>query len=95
MNYSFYLKIFGLLFCCLIITMLASASDPANVPRIDNQKLASLPGDPNVIIIDVRQDSDWERTNFKIKGAIRKEPREVEKWLNELPKNKTLVFYCA
>ena len=66
-----------------------------DVPRISINDLKALLGDPQVVIIDVRQARDWQSSEYKIQGAIRQEPSEFDTWADEYPKNKTLVLYCA
>jgi hypothetical protein len=66
-----------------------------DVPRMTKEKLKSLLGNENVIILDVRIGRDWETSGYKIKGAIREEPRDFSNWKDKYPKDKTLVLYCA
>jgi 3-mercaptopyruvate sulfurtransferase SseA len=69
---------------------------PANdVPRITKEKLKEMLGNPEVIIIDVRANTDWNGSNLKIKGAVREDPRKLSTWEDKYPKDKTLVLYCA
>ncbi len=65
------------------------------VPRMTKQALRAVMGNPDVIIIDVRQPGDWANSDLKIKGAVREDPEAVQSWANKYPKDKTLVFYCA
>jgi rhodanese-related sulfurtransferase len=73
----------------------APASDTTKVPRISKEKVKAMLGKPNVIVVDVRVKPDWEKSGHKIKGAIREDPKTVEKWYSRFPKNKALIFYCA
>ena len=69
---------------------------PANdVPRITKERLKEMLGNPEVIIIDVRANADWNGSNQKIKGAIREDPRKLNTWEDKYQKDKTLVLYCA
>ena len=72
--------------------MNAAASD---VKRISTQALSKMLRDPDVIVLDVRTKPDWEKSDAKIKGAVREDPGNVSFWLATYPSNKTLVFYCA
>ncbi len=65
------------------------------VPRMTKQALKAVIGNPDVIIIDVRQHGDWANSDLKIKGAAREDPGAIESWANKYPKDKTLIFYCA
>ncbi len=64
-------------------------------PRMTKQALRAVMGNPDVIIIDVRQHGDWANSDLKIKGAAREDPGAIESWANKYPKDKTLIFYCA
>ena len=65
------------------------------VPRMTKEELKSLMDDPQVVIIDVRTDSDWNGSTLKIKGAVREAPRDAESWADKYDKSKTYVLYCA
>jgi len=75
-----------------IFAMIASAEE---VLRITREQLKGMLGNPNVAIIDVRANVDWDGSNLKIKGAVREDPRRVNSWMENYPKEKTLVFYCS
>jgi predicted sulfurtransferase len=66
----------------------------ANVPRMDKEDLRKLLDNPDVIILDVRIQSEWEQSAFKIKGAVRLESVDEVAGVT-YPKDKTLVLYCA
>ena len=68
---------------------------PGDAPRMTKQVLRAAMGNPDVVIIDVRQHGDWTDSDSKIKGAVREDPGAIESWANKYPKDKTLVFYCA
>jgi hypothetical protein len=76
----------------LLITAAAVAND---VPRMTKEELKGLLGDPNVIVLDVRSDGDWNASELRIKGAIREDPTQKGTWFDKYPKNKTFVLYCA
>lgn len=75
-----------------LFTHLGLAKD---VPRITREELKAMLGDPNVVILDVRASRDWNRTDRRIKGAVRENPRLFESWADKYAKDKTLVLYCA
>ena len=64
-----------------------------NVPRISKEILKELLGNPNVIILDVRNSENWQESEFKIKGAIRRRPIFFDAWANGFPPDKVLVLY--
>ncbi len=66
-----------------------------NAPRISKEELKSMLGNKEVIIVDVRTGKDWKASEYKIKGAVRVDPREVESWASKYSENQTFVFYCA
>lgn len=67
----------------------------AEAPRMTKEELKGLMGKPDIVIIDVRAQSDWESGKEKIQGAVREDPKKVKEWADKYPKDKTLVFYCA
>jgi rhodanese-related sulfurtransferase len=76
----------------LVMISVCAAED---VPRISKEELKELLGDPNVIILDIRQSENWQKSEFKIKGAIRRRPEIFDSWANEFPRDKVLFLYCA
>jgi len=71
---------------------LARADDSHSVTK---EQLRALLGKPDVIIIDVRTNYDWDNSKVKIPGAVREEGMKFPSWMNKYPKDKTLVLYCA
>ncbi|CAB1079009.1 hypothetical protein JY97_10440 [Alkalispirochaeta odontotermitis] len=63
------------------------------VPRISKEKLNELLGHPDVIILDVRLSKNWQDSESKIKGALRRRPKLFDSWANEFPRNKMLFLY--
>jgi rhodanese-related sulfurtransferase len=59
------------------------------------EELKARLGSPDLVLIDVRAGKDWKESDYKIAGAIRENPQEVDKWGEKYPKGKTLVLYCA
>ena len=72
-----------------------SAHCQNNVPRMTKEELKSLIGNPDVMVIDVRSQGDWNKEKEMIKGAVREDPIDVTSWMEKYPKDKTLVFYCS
>jgi rhodanese-related sulfurtransferase len=69
---------------------LSRADDAAMTP----EQLKPLLGKPDVIIVDVRTNYDWDSSKVKIKGAVREEGMKFGSWMNKYPKDKTIVVYC-
>jgi len=67
-----------------------------DVRRVTKEDLKTLLDDPNTIIIDVRQEGDWQGSDRKIKGAVREDPtQDAASWANKYSKNKNIVLYCT
>jgi rhodanese-related sulfurtransferase len=45
--------------------------------------------------LDVREETAWERSGTKIAGAVRMAEDDVERRLNELPRDRPIIAYCA
>ena len=71
-----------------------TAMKGAEVERITKESLKEMLDDPMLVIMDVRVKSHWESSKRKIKGAIREDPKDVEAWMNQYDRDKTLVLYC-
>lgn len=78
-----------------ILSIWFETAFPQEVPRLTKEQLRPMLGNPDVIIIDVRIGPEWANSSKKIKGAIREEPGAVGSWMDNYPKDKTLVFYCS
>ena len=72
-----------------------TATGPENVPRMTKEQVKAQLGNSDLAIIDVRSDHDWQDSNTKIKGAVRENPSKFDSWVNNYPKDKTIVLYCA
>ncbi|MBN1635088.1 MAG: rhodanese-like domain-containing protein [Deltaproteobacteria bacterium] len=82
----------ALLSVCLLFTGSLMAQD---VSLMNIDELKELLNDPNVVIIDVRTNSDWQESTYKIQGALREEKSIFDSWADKYPKDKTFVLYCA
>ncbi len=82
----------ALVFAYVGLTLISSFAAEA-VPRIGKEKLKEMLGNPDVIILDVRNSETWQKSEFKIKGAIRKMPEFFGSWADEFPSDKVLVLY--
>jgi rhodanese-related sulfurtransferase len=78
-----------------VVGVSAVAVTAADVPRITKEELKSMLGNPDVIVLDVRKDSDWKASDQKILGAVRENPNDSESWAGKYPKTKTPILYCA
>jgi Rhodanese-like domain len=80
------------------LTLVAACSLSAlsgNAPRITKEELKSMLGDPNLVIVDLRRDIDWNSSEYKIKGAVRgnPDPSKVEAWASSYGRDNTFVVY--
>lgn len=83
----------GLVFLLSVIGATVAAAQ--DVPRMTVDELKGLLGNPDLVIIDVRTNGDWNGAKEKIAGAVREDPHDVESWAKKYPKEKTLVLYCT
>ena len=72
-----------------------SMSEAKDVPIMTKEELKAQMDSSDVMILDVRKGKDWKSSEFKIKGASRANPKELDKWAEIYPKDKTFVLYCA
>jgi hypothetical protein len=64
------------------------------VSRMNKEELKPLLGNPEVIVLDVREPDDWNKSRQKIAGAVREDPeKDLKTWADKYPKSKTIVFY--
>ena len=45
--------------------------------------------------VDTRNPKAWAEADLKLPGAIRVPADEVEKHLDEIPRNRTVITYCT
>jgi len=87
----------------LILLLSLALLVPADIARgaqndlkyINPEALKASLGAKNLLIIDVRQPGDWDRSATKIPGAVRQNPQEAETWGPKLPRDRQIVLYCA
>ena len=71
----------------------ALAASPDKVPRISPQQLQQMLGQPGVKVIDVRLGWEYRASKYKIAGALREDPNQVDKWAAKYDKGHTYVLY--
>jgi 3-mercaptopyruvate sulfurtransferase SseA len=81
------------IFAALVVSFSATAG-ATDAERMTKEELRSMLGNPDVIIVDVRQPGDYNPSDTKIQGAVREDPGAVGAWMDKYPKDKILVFYC-
>ena len=79
----------------VILTIELSLAVAADVSKMTIEELKAQLDSSDIMILDVRTGGDWKSSEFKIKGAIRANPKEFDKWAEVYPKNKILILYCS
>jgi rhodanese-related sulfurtransferase len=92
MNRTLFIVLLGVFIVCVGCAKVHSAND---VPRITKQELKAKLGSPDLVLLDVRTRSDWEKSEEKITGALRVDPETVGAWIGTLPEDREIVLYCA
>ena len=71
----------------------AQTIDVASLPRdVDVQTTAALSEQPDVMILDVREQDEWDAGH--IPGAVFMPMGQVPDRLSEIPKDKTVIVQC-
>ena len=76
-----------------MITIFAMSKDIPMVTMVSIDELRGMIDNPDLTLIDVRYDKDWEGSDMKIKGAVREDYRDVKSWADKYPKYKLLILY--
>jgi rhodanese-related sulfurtransferase len=76
-----------------VVGILATFARSADVPRMTKDELKEMLDHPDLVILDVRSQSDWKDGDSKVKGAIRGDPGSVKSWAGKYSKDKTFVLY--
>ena len=88
-------------FCMFAVILLVSfllfgeALAVDDIPLVTKDELKAILDVEDVTILDVRRGKDWKSSELKIKGAIRTDPNQIDKWTEILKKENRLVLYCA
>jgi len=84
----------GLAFVLLFaFAMPAYGGDEA--PRISTEELQAMLGSSDLVLLDVRRAKDWKKSDIKISGAVRVDPKEVGSWADNYAKDQKIILYCA
>ena len=74
----------------------AGWSPEDKTPRMTKEELRQLLGSPRVVVVDVRVPEEWKKSDRKIQGANHEDPeKDLTKWAEKYPLDRTLVFYCS
>jgi hypothetical protein len=89
----------GSLFTLILIfvagVFLSALYAEPDAPTMTKDELKAHIGVKDFVIIDVRTASDWKKSEYKIKSALREDPDAAKDWVSKYPKDKAIVFYCA
>lgn len=65
-------------------------------PRIDPEELLrKMSGDEPPLVLDLRRDEYYDRSDRMIAGAYRLRPATFHRFVHHLPADRDLVFYCT
>ena len=86
--------IIAMTMCLSLIGCFQNVVSDTKIPRMAKEELQLILGRPDIIIVDVRVDDEWKKSQWKIKGAVREDPeKEIQSWIEKYPKDKTFIFY--
>ncbi|NWF92858.1 MAG: hypothetical protein HXY46_08060 [Syntrophaceae bacterium] len=86
-------RVILMLFIVVGITMFKTLALSKDIPMVTIYELRGMLDNPDLTLIDVRYDKDWEGSDIKIKSAVREDYRDVKSWADKYPKYKLLVLY--
>ena len=69
------------------------ASSSGDIPFISIEELKDKLGVPSVVILDVRIPKHIAASRFKVKGAVRVNPKEIDQWIHLFSRDSTYVLY--
>lgn len=84
-----------MLTAALIVSGLVSRSAGADDLRMSKDELRSMLGSADLVVIDVRTEKEWKKSDKKISGSTWEDAEEVNAWADKYPKDKTIVLYCS
>ena len=79
----------------IMMVLSPGAVIPQDVPLMTTEELNKTLTDKDVLILDARREGHWNASEFKIQGAVRTAPDDVETWAGNFAKDKKVVIYCA
>ncbi len=87
-------KIFFLL-SIFLFTSAFSAFATNHVQFMSKEELKERLNIEDIVILDGRSEHAWNKSKFKIPGAIRAAGNAFEEWSEKLSKEKAVVLYCS
>lgn len=86
---------YPLLALAIVVLAATLAAGAKSFTFISKNQLRQELNKAGVIVIDVRTDGDWNSSQWKIKGAQRQSPTDVQDWMGQYSKDQPIVLYCA
>jgi rhodanese-related sulfurtransferase len=65
------------------------------VRTLTPQELRQSATEGNMLLFDVRRESDFAADPQTLPGAERRDPEQVEAWAKDLPRDKEVIIYCV
>lgn len=65
------------------------------IKLINKEDLKAILENPDISIFDVRLGKDWDSSEYIIKNAVHLAGDMLESAMTSVPKDRTVVFYCA
>ncbi len=78
-----------------MVGVYTAVAQSADAPRMTKEELKAMLDNPNLVVIDVRTQGDFQEGDLKIKGSVREDPDAFDSWANKYPKEKTILLYCS
>jgi len=94
MRISYLIKhsVLGILVSTVVIFLSLPAA-ASEISIISDVQLKGILDNPDIVIIDVRGTKHWRSSNIKIKGAVRRMPKNFDSWTHDFPMDKELILY--
>ena len=79
----------------LLFAFAMPAYGAGDAPRIGTDELQTMLGSSDFVLLDVRTAKDWKKSDKKIVGAVRVDPKDVKSWAGNYGKEQKIILYCA
>ena len=86
--------IMGLVFL-LLLAFVMPVNGGEDVSRISAEELKGMLSSSDLVLLDARTDKDWKKSDSKIVGAVRIDPKNVGSWADNYGKDQRIIIYCA
>lgn len=85
----------GVVIVLILVSVIpARAEEIEEIPRLSKEEVRDLMGKPGVVLIDVRYDKSWKKSDTKIAGSVRENPNEIGSWTGKYAKDTKIILYC-